>query len=86
MISWKPIVYAGIFSSCIAYTLQMVGQKYTEPVLASLILSLESVFGAISGYLFLNEILSIKELIGCIIVFAAIVIAQAPEDLLKKKN
>ena len=52
MISWKPIVYAGIFSSCIAYTLQMVGQKYTEPVLASLILSLESVFGAISGYLF----------------------------------
>lgn len=86
MISWKPIVYAGIFSSCIAYTLQMVGQKYTEPVLASLILSLESVFGALSGYLFLNEILTIKEFIGCVIVFIAIVIAQVPDDLLKKKN
>lgn len=86
MISWKSIVYAGIFSSCIAYTLQMVGQKYTEPVLASLILSLESVFGALSGYLFLNEVLTIKEFIGCVIVFAAIIIAQIPDDFLKKKN
>lgn len=86
MISWKPIVYAGIFSSCIAYTLQMVGQKYTEPVLASLILSLESVFGALSGYLFLSETLSSKEFIGCIVVFVAIIIAQAPEDFLKKNK
>lgn len=86
IVSWKSIAYAGLFSACIAYTLQMVGQKYTEPVLASLILSLESVFGALSGYLFLNEILSIKELIGCIVVFIAIVIAQIPDDFFKKKN
>lgn len=86
LVSWKSIAYAGLFSACIAYTLQMVGQKYTEPVLASLILSLESVFGALSGYLFLNEILSIKELIGCIVVFIAIVIAQIPDDFFKKKN
>lgn len=86
LVSWKSIAYAGLFSACIAYTLQMVGQKYTEPVLASLILSLESVFGALSGYLFLDEILSIKELIGCVIVFIAIVIAQIPDDFFKKKN
>lgn len=84
MMSWKSIAYAGFLSSCIAYTLQMIGQKYTDPILASLILSLESVFGALSGYLFLNEILSLKEFLGCIIVFIAIIIAQIPEDFFKK--
>ncbi|MCI5724371.1 DMT family transporter, partial [Fusobacterium sp.] len=85
MLSWKSIAYAGFFSSGIAYTLQMVGQKYTNPVLASLILSLESVFGALSGYLFLNEILSTKEFLGCVIVFVAIIIAQVPNDFFKRK-
>lgn len=85
MLSWKSIAYAGFFSSGIAYTLQMVGQKYTNPVLASLILSLESVFGALSGYLFLNEILSTKEFLGCVIVFVAIIIAQVPSDFFKRK-
>ncbi|MBQ3437208.1 MAG: DMT family transporter [Fusobacterium sp.] len=84
--SWKSIAYAGFFSSCIAYTLQMVGQKYTNPVLASLILSLESVFGALSGYLILNEILSTKEFIGCVIVFLAIILAQVPSDFFKTKK
>lgn len=85
MLSWKSIAYAGFFSAGIAYTLQMVGQKYTNPVLASLILSLESVFGALSGYLFLNEILSTKEFLGCVIVFVAIIIAQVPSDFFKRK-
>lgn len=85
MLSWKSIAYAGFISSGIAYTLQMVGQKYTNPVLASLILSLESVFGALSGYLFLNEILSTKEFLGCVIVFVAIIIAQVPSDFFKRK-
>lgn len=85
MLSWKSIAYAGFISSGIAYTLQMVGQKYTNPVLASLILSLESVFGALSGYLFLNEILSTKEFLGCVIVFVAIIIAQVPNDFFKRK-
>lgn len=85
MFSWKSIAYAGFISSGIAYTLQMVGQKYTNPVLASLILSLESVFGALSGYLFLNEILSTKEFLGCVIVFVAIIIAQVPSDFFKRK-
>ena len=65
--------------SCgVAYTLQIVGQKYTDPVLASLILSLESVFAALSGWLILKEVFSGKELIGCILVFSAIIMAQLP--------
>lgn len=77
--SWKSIAYAGILSGGIAYTLQMVGQKYTtSPTLASLILSLESVFGAIAGYVVLNERLTNSEMIGCVIMFAAIIIAQLP--------
>lgn len=85
-LSWKSIAYAGVLSAAVAYTLQMVGQKYTTPVLASLILSLESVFGALSGYLFLNEILSTKEFLGCTILFIAIIIVQIPADLFQKKN
>ncbi len=73
-----PIFYAGVFSAGIGFTLQMIAQKNTEPVIASLILSLESVFGVIAGYYFLNEILNVKEIIGCIILFAAIIIAQLP--------
>lgn len=86
ILSWKAITYAGFFSSCIAYTLQMIGQKYTSPVIASLILSLESVFGALSGYLVLNEILTMREFIGCIIVFIAIILAQIPTDFFKVKK
>ena len=70
------LLFAGVLSSGIAYTLQIVGQKYTTPVVASLIMSLESVFAAITGWLFLNEILSLNETIGCILIFIAIIISQ----------
>lgn len=73
-----PIVYCGVFSAGIGYTLQMVAQKDTDPTIASLILSLEAVFGALGGYFLLSEILTIRELIGCAIMFAAIIIAQLP--------
>ena len=76
--AYSPILYAGIMSSGVAYTLQIVGQKYTSPVLASLILSLESVFAALSGWVILKEVFSGKEIIGCILVFSAIIIAQLP--------
>lgn len=72
------ILYAGIFSSGIAYTLQIVGQKYTEPATATLILSLESVFAALSGWLLLHEVLSPREVLGCAIMFIAVVLAQVP--------
>lgn len=70
------ILYAGIMSSGAAYTLQMIGQRYTEPTAATLLMSLESVFAALSGWLILHESFNIKELIGCIFVFAAVILAQ----------
>ena len=83
--SWKSIVYAGFLSSGIAYTLQMVGQKYTKPVVASLILSLEAVFAALAGYFMLDEIMTSREFLGSFIVFLAMIFSQIPKDLFKKK-
>ena len=76
--AWGPILYAGILSSGVAYTLQIIGQKNTNPTLASLILSLESVFAMIAGWIILGEQLSPREWMGCILVFAAIIFAQIP--------
>ena len=74
-----PILYAGVMSSGVAYTLQIVGQKRTEPVVASLIMSLESVFAVLGGWLLLNQRLSGKELLGCAVVFVGIILVQLPE-------
>lgn len=76
-----PICYAGICSSGIAYTLQMVGQKYAEPAVATIVMSLESVFAALAGWFILHERLQGSELIGCILVFAAVILAQFPEKI-----
>ncbi len=70
------ILYTGIMSSGVAYTLQIIGQKEVEPATATLIMSLESVFAALSGWLVLHEALSGKELCGCALVFAAVLLAQ----------
>ena len=75
---WFPILYAGVLSSGVAYTLQVVAQADADPTAASLILSLESVFAALSGMVLLGESMTIKELLGCVIIFAAIIIAQMP--------
>lgn len=77
-----PLAYTGILSSSICITLQVEGQKHLDPTIASLILCLEGVFGAIGGWLLLNETMTIKELIGCAIIFAAIILSQI--DLKKK--
>ncbi len=73
-----PILYLGIMSSGIAYTLQIVGQRFAEPSVASISMSFESVFAVLGGVLFSNGSLSQNELIGCIIMFAAIIVAQLP--------
>ena len=73
-----PILYAGVLSSGVAYTLQIVAQKDMNPTVASLILCLESVVSALAGWLILNEALSTRELFGCVLMFAAIVLAQLP--------
>lgn len=70
------ILYAGIMSSGVAYTLQILGQRHTDPTVATLLMSLESVFAALSGWIILGEGLSIKELCGCALVFAAVILAQ----------
>jgi len=76
--AWAPILYAGVISCGVGYTLQVVAQKNTDPVLASLILSLESVFSLLAGWVILGQKLSFKELGGCALVFAAIILAQLP--------
>lgn len=70
------ILYAGIFSSGIAYTLQALGQKNLNPAIASIAMCLESVFGTLSGWIVLGQQLSLREAAGCILMFAAIVLTQ----------
>ena len=75
---WIPIGYAGIFSSGIGYTFQIIGQAYTEPTVASLLMSLESVFSVIFGWIILRQSLTPTELLGCALVFAGVLISQIP--------
>lgn len=81
--AWMPVLYAGVLSCGVAYTLQIVGQKDFNPTIASLILSLESVFSALAGWVILNQALSKRELTGCVLIFCAIILAQIP--MRKKK-
>lgn len=77
--AWKPVLYAGVMSCGVAYTLQIVGQKGMNPTVASLIMSLESVISVLAGFVLLHEVLSRRELFGCVLMFAAILLAQLPE-------
>ena len=77
--AWIPVLYAGVFSCGVAYTLQIVGQRGMNPTVASLILSLESVISLIAGWVILGQALSVRELSGCVLMFAAIILAQLPE-------
>lgn len=76
---WMPILYAGILSCGVAYTLQIIGQKGMDPTVASLILSLESVISLIAGWILLGQKLDLREIMGCVLAFAAIILAQLPE-------
>lgn len=78
------ILYVGVFSSGVAYTLQILAQKDSNPTIVALLLSLESVFGAVSGAIFLHETMTGKELIGCVLMLIAVVLAQIPFPLKKK--
>ena len=74
--AWLPILYAGIFSCGVGYTLQVIGQKNMDPTVASLILSLESVISVLAGWVLLKQQLSARELLGCVVMFAAIILAE----------
>lgn len=73
-----PILYCGVVSAGAGYTLQLVGQKYTDPTIASLLMSLESVFAVLAGAIILHERMTLRESIGCVIMFAAIILVQLP--------
>lgn len=79
LMAWQPILYAGVMSCGVAYTLQIVGQKGMNPTIASLILSLESVISVLAGWLILGQNLSRRELAGCVLMFFAIILAQLPQ-------
>lgn len=79
MAGMSALLYAGVLSSGVAYTLQIIGQKNVNPSIASLILSMESCFAVLSGWMVLGQKLSMRESIGCALMFAAIILAQLPE-------
>ena len=81
--AWPSLLYTGLFSSGVAYTLQIVGQKNMNPTIASIILSLESVFAVLGGMLILDEILLPRQIFGCFLMFGAIILTQIPQ---KRRN
>ena len=81
---WLPLGYAGVLSMGVAYSLQIIGQKHLEHTVASLIMSLESVFAELCGWLLLHETMTTWELSGCLLVFLAVVLSQIPTDFFKK--
>lgn len=86
--AWLPLVYAGVGSCGIAFTAQIFGQKYTNPTVASVLLCLESVFSVLFGWLILDQSLDSRGYLGCIIMFAAVILTQLPQewfDFKKKK-
>lgn len=78
MESWIPILYAGLLSNGVGYTLQIIGQNGMDPTVSSLLMSLESVFSVLAGWLLLHQNLSLREGIGCCLIFVGIVLAQLP--------
>ena len=81
-----PLLYAGIASGGIAYTLQFIGQKYTSPIVASIIMSLESVVSLLAGMILINESLTSREMWGCALMFMAMIISQLPLHKFNKKS
>lgn len=81
-----PLAYAGILSCGVAYTLQVLGQKDTDPAIASLILSLESAVSVLAGWIILDQALTGRELTGCVLVFCAVILVQLPEKGAQRKK
>ena len=79
LLSWIPVLYCGVMSSGVAYTLQIIGQKGVNPTIASLVLSLESVIAVLAGWIILGQSMSSREIMGCVLMFAAIILAQLPD-------
>ena len=76
--AWIPILYTGLFSSAVGYTLQAIGQRNLNPTLASLLMSMESVFSTLFGWLILHQTMTARQSAGCLLIFSAIILAQVP--------
>ena len=76
----------GVLSGGVGFTLQIIGQRYTSPIVASLILSLEAVIAAVFGYFILKEIITTREFVGCVLMFVAIIISQLPDKKIVEKD
>lgn len=74
--SWFPILYAGVMSSTVAFTLQNYGQRYAEPAVAAILMSFEAIFGALAGWFFLNEVMTTRELFGCLLMLIGMLATQ----------
>ena len=74
--AWFPIFYGGVMSSGIAFTLQLYGQKYADPSTAAIVMSFEAIFGALAGWFFLNEIMSAREIFGCVLMLIGMLATQ----------
>ncbi len=85
MLAWGPLLYGGVLSVGVAFTLQVVGQKHAHPASASLILSAESLFAAIGGWLILNEQMSLRALSGCALILTGIILVQVYQYFSLKK-
>ena len=83
LMSWLPILYVGVLSGALGFTLQIIAQKDTSPAVAALLMSFEAVFAAFTGFVILNEVLTPRELVGCFLMFLAVMLAQMPS---LKKN
>lgn len=84
---WLAIAYTGVMSSAVAFTLQVFAQRHANPTAASIIMSMEALFAVICGFLFLGEVLTARELFGCLVMLAAVLIAQiSPADLIKSRK
>ncbi len=83
--AWVPIFYGGIMSAGVAFTLQIVGQKYTDPAQASIFMSFESLFGALGGVLLLGEVLRPAQILGCALMFAGLIVTQSYGLLTRKR-
>lgn len=81
-----PILYAGVLSSGVGFTLQAVAQVDVDPTMATLLMSLESVFAVLSGCLLLQEVITLREFLGCVVVFTAILLVQLPAGKKKKRR
>ena len=82
--AWLPIAYSGVLSCGVGYTLQVVAQRDADPAVASLLLSLESVFAVLGGGVLLHQWLTVRELLGCVLTFAAIILAQLSPETLRR--